>query len=92
MRRARYSLTETVTLKEVATAIGKTKRQTFRLLGYTGLRVRYGRLQKGREAQYDKRVIDLLHALLGQPHRPLTGAETDWLSEYINSGGDAHAP
>lgn len=32
---------------------------------------------------YDARVLDLLRAMRGQPHRELSPVENDWLSRYL---------
>lgn len=82
----------TVSRTEVARAIGKTPGQTQDLLQRTGLHRRYAHLKVGKPPQYDQRVIDVLHAVLEQPHRPLEGPEADWLSQWLQRGGDAHAP
>lgn len=34
-------------------------------------------------SRYDPRVIDLLNALHGRPHRELSPPEKDWLSRYL---------
>ncbi len=90
MRTRRHAPPSTrVSLQEISTAIGKKPRATLELMQRTGLYGRFVRFAPGQIA-YDQRVIDLLHAVLGQPHRPLDPGEADWLSQYT-SGGDADA-
>jgi hypothetical protein len=40
-------------------------------------------------AHWDSRVLDLLRALRGQPHRTLEPAHSDWLAEYLKENPDA---
>lgn len=79
----------TVSLHNVALAIGYKPTKALRLMQRTGIYGRYARFSGGRVV-FDQQVIDLLHAVLGQPHRPLEGPQADWLAAYT-SGGDAHA-
>lgn len=38
---------------------------------------------------YDARILDLLRALRGQPHRALEPVETDWLARYLKESTHA---
>jgi len=79
-----------VTLTDIATAVGYPPAKTVVILARTGLAGSYVRLRHGRRAVYDQRVIDVLHAVLGQPHRPLEGPESDWLAQWLQRGGETH--
>lgn len=90
MSRTRHTPGETVSLHALSVATGKKPGVVLHLLRSTGLEARYARTQ-GKRVVFNQRVVDVLHALLGQPHRPLEGDEADWLSSWITSGG-THAP
>lgn len=41
---------------------------------------------------YDARVVDLIRALHGQPHRTLEPAHSDWLASYLKENAHGTAP
>lgn len=74
-----------VRVSEVAQALGRSTRSAKRLLErFAWLPV--CRKQRG---TYDRACIDVLTALLGAEHRPLTDQESDWLSNYMKGHSDA---
>lgn len=45
-------------------------------------RVRWICPSHGRPPRWDPRVVDLIHALRGEPHRQLEPPHRDWLARY----------
>lgn len=41
---------------------------------------------RGHPPTYDARVIDVIRALRGLPHRPLEPVHEDWLTAYLSGG------
>lgn len=85
---------EYVTLATISTEIGRTRRQTEKLLdklGYIGLGILISHVRIGskspRPKLYDARAIEAIKALLKQPHRKTGTSADDWLSDFINDGG-----
>lgn len=76
-----------LTLKQVAASIGRSERETKKLieqkLGFLPSTHR-------RDGRYDRRLVTVLHQLLGQPAERTPSASADWLSQY-QSQEDPHA-
>lgn len=86
-RYAKPEFFQTVSLATIATEIGRTPKQTIKLLNklsFIGLR--YKGCAPG-IAMYDARAIEAVKALLKQPHRKTGTSADDWLSDYVNNEG-----
>lgn len=87
MRRAKPDRSDKgVTLNHCATVLGITWSQAERALHK--VQWAYPPI-KGR---YDPRVLDLLRALRGQPHRALEPVHQDWLARYLKESHDSPEP
>lgn len=77
-----------LTLAQVAIEIGRTRKQTAKLLRKCGF-IGFDEGQPtGRGPTYDAMSIETLKAYMGLPHRKTTSSQSDWLSDYI--GGSHH--
>lgn len=74
-----------LTLKQVAASIGRSERETKKLLAKLGFLPSAHR----RDGKYDRRLLTALRPMLGQPVES-TPAEADWLTQYL-SQEDPHA-
>lgn len=68
-----------VGLTQVARELGVTRRAAEKQLR----RFRWAYPPEGDPRHWDARVIDLIHALHGRPHRTLEPAHQDWLARYL---------
>lgn len=78
-----------LTLPQIATELGVSIERARRLLRTKGRWLGAKTAQApgpGRPTTYDAGVVELLRALLGQPHRQLEPPESDWLSHFLGGG------
>lgn len=67
-----------LTLAQVARELGLTPEQARKRL----LKYRWAYPPSGTPPRWDPRVVDLLNAVQGKPHRQVEPAHKDWLSAY----------
>jgi hypothetical protein len=75
-----------MTVNAISKEIGRTTVQTQKLLDKAqavGIKV----YCKPGQRLYDARSVEVVKAMLGQPHRKISAGTDDWLSEWIDQGG-----
>lgn len=91
---ARYATSDEfrwVSVAEIAREIGRTHRQTKKLLDSLepyGIKPRI-RANRNLPMQYDAKAIDVVKALIGVPHRPVG---TSWLDDYLGETDERLRP
>lgn len=65
-------------LTQVARELGLSPRLTSKALR----KVRWACPPQGNPPKWDPRVVDLIHAMRGEPHRPLEPVQSDWLARF----------
>lgn len=73
-----------LSLGAIAAEIDRTPADTAKLLRKTSFIGWKARNQK--ITTYDSSALEVLKAMLGQPHRVISDSP-DWLSDFINKGG-----
>lgn len=67
-----------LSLAQIAKELGLTRTVAFKRLH----KYRWAFPSQGCPPRWDPRVVDLLNAVQGKPHRQVELAHKDWLSEY----------
>jgi uncharacterized linocin/CFP29 family protein len=81
-----------VSLNQICKEINRTPVQTkkvLKVLGFIGIRKSLH--TKRMHVYYDSGALEVIKALLSLPHREVGNAATDWLSQFINNGGEDRA-
>lgn len=69
---------ETLGLSQVARELGASRKIARKWLA----KYRWAYPPRGIPPRWDARIVDFIHAVRGQPHRPLEPAHQDWLTRY----------
>ena len=85
MRYPSPEATRRLTLAQIAHEIDESVVHTRKLLAKTGF-IGWKRRGSKRAITYDAAALDVLKAMLEQPHRVVSD-DADWLEKWINKGG-----